>query len=99
MLSGPKPCCSSCRSRCQYRCCPDRNDPSAAPDTIVLTLHLLKNNMKLLAIFLLTAAAAAQNPGQHGASDAPLAPSNKPTLSTDNWEHLPDGSLGRPDEF
>lgn len=51
--------------------------------------------MKLLAVLLLGVAAAYAQ----GASDAPVAPSTKPTLGADNWEHLPDGSLGRPDEF
>jgi dipeptidyl aminopeptidase/acylaminoacyl peptidase len=36
---------------------------------------------------------------QQGTTDSPLAPSKPIAASADSWEHLPDGSLGRPDEF
>ncbi len=57
--------------------------------------------MKLISIFLLAAAAIRPAPpaSSNASSDAPVAPSKTPALSADNWEHLPDGSLGRPDEF
>ena len=38
-------------------------------------------------------------PRSQAPSDAPAAPSVPPAMSADSWEHLPDGSLGRPDEF
>ena len=41
----------------------------------------------------------AMKPAAQAPSDAPVAPSTTPALAADNWEHLPDGSLGRPDEF
>jgi dipeptidyl aminopeptidase/acylaminoacyl peptidase len=41
----------------------------------------------------------AMKPAPQAPSDAPVAPATTPAVSADNWEHLPDGSLGRPDEF
>jgi dipeptidyl aminopeptidase/acylaminoacyl peptidase len=36
---------------------------------------------------------------QQGTTDAPVAPKGPVNASADNWEHFPDGSTGRPDEF
>lgn len=49
---------------------------------------------KLFSLFVLAVGATAQAP-----SDAPVAPSGAPSVAADQWEHLADGSLGRPDEF
>jgi dienelactone hydrolase/S-formylglutathione hydrolase FrmB len=45
------------------------------------------------------AAMAMKPEPQQGVTDAPVAPKGPITTAADSWEHLPDGSLGRSDEF